>query len=52
MRPAAIRNHAAYALLYLAPIAVAVSFNSAYVYWLVVAREVGGIRCSQRLCAS
>lgn len=35
MRPTAIRNHAGYALLYLAPIAVAVSFNLAYAYWLV-----------------
>lgn len=35
MRVSAVLTHAAYCALYVAPIAVAVSFNRAYAYWLL-----------------
>ncbi|MDE0420496.1 MAG: LTA synthase family protein [Gammaproteobacteria bacterium] len=43
MGVAAIRNRAGYAVVYLAPIAVAVSFNPAYAYWLVSGVAIAGL---------
>ena len=39
----AIRNRAGYGVVYLAPIAVAVSFNLAYAYWLVSGVAIAGL---------
>ena len=43
MRASAAFIRAAYCVLYVAPIAVAVSFNPAYAYWLLSGVAVAGL---------